>query len=68
MAARNELAVRGMRVTKIAERKGLQMELTQQKVPLIEIMQHKGQSECLPGAGAADELCDRVGAAAWAAR
>ena len=43
MAARNELAVRGMRVTKIAERKGLQMELTQQKVPLIEIMHFSRQ-------------------------
>ncbi len=38
IAARNELAVQGMRVTKIAERKGLQVELTQEKVPLVEIM------------------------------
>ncbi len=26
--------------------------------PLIEIFQHKGDSECLPGTPAADELCD----------
>lgn len=25
--------------------------------PLVEVMQHKGDSECLPGAGAPDELC-----------
>ncbi|MCA9771573.1 MAG: DUF3604 domain-containing protein, partial [Myxococcales bacterium] len=25
--------------------------------PLVEIYQHKGDSECLPGAGVADELC-----------
>ena len=25
--------------------------------PLVEVMQHKGDSECVPGAGAADELC-----------
>jgi len=43
VAARNELAVRGMRVTKLAERKGLQMEITQQKVPLLEIMHFSRQ-------------------------
>lgn len=42
-AARNELAVRGMRVTKIAERKGLQVELTKEKIPLIEIMHFSRQ-------------------------
>lgn len=26
--------------------------------PLIEVMQHKGQSECSPGSSAADEFCD----------
>ena len=26
--------------------------------PLIEIMQHKGQSECIPGSSPADELCN----------
>lgn len=36
--ARNELAIQGMRVTQISERKGLQIELTKTKVPLIEIM------------------------------
>jgi hypothetical protein len=25
--------------------------------PLVEVMQHKGDSECIPGAGAPDELC-----------
>jgi len=25
--------------------------------PLVEVMQHKGDSECLPGAGTPDELC-----------
>ena len=25
--------------------------------PLVEVMQHKGDSECLPGAGSPDELC-----------
>lgn len=51
LAARNELAVRGMRVTKIAERKGLQMELTQQKVPLIEIMHFSRQMSTFIRAG-----------------
>ena len=51
VAARNELAVRGMRVTKIAERKGLQMEVTQQKVPLIEIMHFSRQMSTFIRAG-----------------
>lgn len=38
VAARNELAVQGIRVTKIAERKGLQVEITKQKVPLVDLM------------------------------
>jgi len=37
-AARNELAVKGIRVTKITERKGLNVEITKSKVPLVEIM------------------------------
>lgn len=37
-AARNQLAVEGIRVTKIVERKGLQFEITPQKVPLVDIM------------------------------
>ena len=37
-AARNELAVQGLRVTKLTERKGLQLELTKEKVPLVELM------------------------------
>lgn len=37
-AARNELAVQGLRVTKISQRKGLQVEITKEKVPLVEIM------------------------------
>lgn len=51
LAARNELAVRGMRVTKIAERKGLQMEITQQKVPLVEIMHFSRQMATFIRAG-----------------
>ena len=38
LVARNRLAVQGVRVTKIAEKKGLQVELTKEKVPLLEIM------------------------------
>lgn len=41
--ARNELAVKGMRVTKIVERKGMQVELTKQKVPLVDIMHFSRQ-------------------------
>ncbi|MEZ5321700.1 MAG: type II secretion system F family protein [Microthrixaceae bacterium] len=43
VAARNELAVRGMRATKITEKKGLQVELTQQKIPMIDIMHFSRQ-------------------------
>lgn len=28
-----------------------------QREPLVEVIQHKGDSECLPGTGAPDELC-----------
>lgn len=41
--ARNQLAVAGMRVTKIVERKGLQFEITKTKVPLLEIMHFSRQ-------------------------
>lgn len=41
--ARNELAVQGMRVTRISERKGLNVEITKQKVPLVEIMHFSRQ-------------------------
>jgi type IV pilus assembly protein PilC len=41
--ARNELAVQGLRVTKIVERKGLQMELTKEKVPPVELMHFSRQ-------------------------
>ncbi|CAN5573633.1 hypothetical protein BH10ACT3_BH10ACT3_08290 [soil metagenome] len=34
-AARNELAVKGLRVTKIVEKKGLNIDLTKEKFPLV---------------------------------
>ncbi len=37
-SARNRLAVQGLRVTRLRERKGLRMEVTKQRVPLVEIM------------------------------
>jgi type IV pilus assembly protein PilC len=51
IAARNQLAVQGMRVTKIAERKGLQVELTKQKIPLVEIMHFSRQMATFIRAG-----------------
>lgn len=51
IAARNELAVQGMRVTKITERKGLQLELTKEKVPLVEIMHFSRQMATFLRAG-----------------
>lgn len=42
-AARNELAVQGLRVTKITERKGLQLEITKEKVPLVDVMHFSRQ-------------------------
>lgn len=50
-AARNQLAVQGFRVTKIAERKGLQVEITQQKVPLVEVMHFSRQMSTFIRAG-----------------
>lgn len=49
--ARNELAVRGLRVTKITEKKGLQVELTKEKVPLVEIMHFSRQMATFLRAG-----------------
>lgn len=50
-AARNELAVRGIRVTKISEKKGLQVEITKAKVPLVEIMHFCRQMGTFVSAG-----------------
>ncbi len=50
-AARNELAVQGMRVTKLIERKGLQLEITKEKVPLVEIMHFSRQMATFLRAG-----------------
>lgn len=38
LAARNELALNGTRVSKLTERKGMNMEITKKGVPLLEIM------------------------------
>ena len=51
IAARNQLAVQGMRVTKIAERKGLQVEITKQKVPLTDVMHFSRQMSTFIRAG-----------------
>jgi type IV pilus assembly protein PilC len=50
-AARNQLAVQGIRVTKITERKGLQVEITKKKVPLVEIMHFSRQMATFIRAG-----------------
>ena len=50
-AARNELAVRGLRITKIVERKGLNIEITKEKVPLVEIMHFSRQMATFLRAG-----------------
>ena len=42
-AARNELAVQGLRVRTLSERKGLNTELTPKKVPLVEVMHFSRQ-------------------------
>lgn len=42
-AARNELAVQGLRITKLSERKGLNVDITKEKVPLVEIMHFSRQ-------------------------
>ena len=50
-SARNELAVQGLRVTKIAEKKGLQLELTKEKVPIVDIMHFSRQMATFLRAG-----------------
>ena len=50
-SARNELAVQGLRVTKISEKKGLQVELTKEKVPLVDIMHFSRQMATFLRAG-----------------
>ena len=50
-AARNELAVQGLRVTKIAEKKGLSVEITKEKVPLVDIMHFSRQMATFLRAG-----------------
>jgi type IV pilus assembly protein PilC len=50
-AARNELAVQGLRVTKISEKKGLQLEITKEKVPLVDIMHFSRQMATFLRAG-----------------
>lgn len=50
-AARNELAVQGMRVTKLTERRGLNIELTKEKVPLVDIMHFSRQMATFLRAG-----------------
>ena len=49
--ARNELAVQGMRVTHIAKRKGFNTELTEKKIPLVEIMHFSRQMASFMRAG-----------------
>lgn len=50
-AARNELAVKGLRVLKISERKGLQTEITKSKVKLVELMHFSRQMATFLRAG-----------------
>jgi type IV pilus assembly protein PilC len=49
--ARNELAVQGLRVLKLSERKGLQVELTTEKVPPVELMHFSRQMATFLRAG-----------------
>jgi len=49
--ARNELAVQGLRVTELAERKGLQLELTTEKVPDVDLMHFSRQMATFLRAG-----------------
>jgi type IV pilus assembly protein PilC len=50
-SARNTLAVEGIRVTKIAERKGLKTELTKEKVPIVDLMHFSRQMATFLRAG-----------------
>src|SRR5690606_31001200 len=49
--ARNELAVQGLRVTELTERKGLQVELTKEKVPAVDLMHFSRQMATFLRAG-----------------
>ncbi len=49
--ARNELAVQGLRVSKISERKGVNVEITKEKVPLVEVMHFSRQMATFLRAG-----------------
>ena len=49
--ARNELAVQGIRVTKLTEKKGLQLEVTKQRVPLVDVMHFSRQMATFLRAG-----------------
>lgn len=52
VAARNQLAVQGLRVTSISERKAFaQIEITPQRVPLVEIMHFSRQMSTFMRAG-----------------
>ncbi|MEI2638284.1 MAG: type II secretion system F family protein [Microthrixaceae bacterium] len=48
---RNDLAVQGLRVTKITEKKGLQVEIKAEKVPLVDIMHFSRQMATFLRAG-----------------
>jgi type IV pilus assembly protein PilC len=50
-AARNELAVQGLRVLKMTQRKGLNVEITKEKVPLVDIMHFSRQMATFLRAG-----------------
>jgi type IV pilus assembly protein PilC len=50
-SARNELAIKGLRVVKISEKKGLQLEITKEKVPLVDIMHFSRQMATFLRAG-----------------
>ena len=50
-AARNELAVQGLRVHRLVERKGLNVEITKEKVPLVDIMHFSRQMATFLRAG-----------------
>jgi type IV pilus assembly protein PilC len=50
-AARNELAVQGLRVLELHQRKGMQTEITREKVPLVEVMHFSRQMATFLRAG-----------------
>ena len=49
--ARNQLAVEGIRVTKISQRKGINVDITKTKVPLVDIMHFSRQMGTFVRAG-----------------